>query len=164
MDDGIKYDTPSGRRYRHPGDTHQYPSVTTIIGSVWPSHWLDHWKDKNAARAMLLDAKNVSKKLKRLADRPEDMLELYVPKYAEMMNKWRQDYTAANRGTRIHQGLEDSLNGTSDKKLKKTMVSEEFATMVAARTALLGSGFVPEYVEAPVYGRCLLYTSDAADE
>ena len=148
-----RVDTPDGRFYKHPKTGKPHPSVTTIIGEVWPSTFLEAWKNRNCAQRMVENAELVHKRFKKIKKHRPGMRELYAPKVAKLIGEWREDYTAADRGTRIHEGLEKLLLGTSQKKIKKQMEPSEYAVMLNASALLEARGFEMEYTEVPAYGR-----------
>jgi len=137
--------------YTHPDDPGSWTSVTTIIGSVWPSHHLDRWKVGNQARRCVNDSTEIRDLLKRSAKLDEDMRDGYVKKISDLLWEWRDDWTAADRGTRIHTGVERLLNGEKRKSVKKDMVDSEFQTAVHAVDALGRLKIEPEYIEARVF-------------
>ena len=154
--------TPSGRRYFYPGKKLGYPSVTTIISAAWPSDYLEAWKTRNIAKAIIANVEDMSERLERIKSRPPKMRELYSERLGETLLDWRDDHTAADRGTRIHEGLELLLTGQlSAKKLKKTMRPEEYVQTLTAADALHRLGFQPMYVEAQVFHHGMKYAGTA---
>ena len=148
-----KYNTPQGRKYKYPDKSVGYPGVTTVIGQAWPATFLENWRIGNIAKEMCRRAAELAEYFTRIAKKPDRMRELHAKSLSNDLIEWKDDTTAADRGTRIHAGLEWLLRGeTSKKKLRKKMKGEEFATVVAAYDELKRRDFQPEFIEAPVYG------------
>ena len=173
---GIRYETADGqRKYRYPGRKKGYPGVTTVIGSAWPSGYLEDWRIGNIAVQCVANADFLRKKLKRIAQKPEKYRALHIPAIKELLIGWKDDYSAANRGTRIHRGVEvllgeywtgsttADLNGilNLDKDITQDLSPDELASVDMAIAALDRLGVEVEYVEVPVYNHDPKYAGTA---
>lgn len=106
---------------------------------------------------------------KRISKKPPRVQELHQIGLKERFIGWKQDYSAANRGTRIHTGtdyvltggplelLPERVTGTKYSELGEQMEPNEYASVAMAVKKLDSLGFHPEYVEAPVYGHDPMY-------
>ena len=152
LSESIRTDSAAGRRYTYPGKARGYPSVTTVIGKSWPSPYLENWRINNVAKQVVGHSVELAEKLKHISQKPPKIRDLHAKGLGERFIGWKDDYTAADRGTRIHSGLEDLLLGEkSEKKLRKTMKPDEYAAVVSAKDALERLQVTPLFVEAPVF-------------
>ena len=159
--------TQTGRRYLLPGGA-TAPSVTTVVSRSWPrtNDGLERWRTRNVARHLMGDADAVGRMLTRAAGRPERMRMLTADRLAARMWEARNDYTAADSGTRVHAAVEHRL--TRPKKgWARNLDNRERATAETALAAL--DGFEAVHVECAVYrpdkpayaGRVDLVATDA---
>lgn len=150
--DSVRYETEQGRKYKYPGKAYGYPGVTSIIKAGWPSEYLEIWKTGNIAKNMIAHSKEMRKRLKRIEAKPDRMKELSAAGLKQLLIDWREDTAAADRGTRIHAGVELVLTGEStSKKLKKDIAPDEYASMSSALEKLQSIDFQPSHIECPVY-------------
>ena len=157
------YDTDTGRKYRYPGKAYGYPGVTSIINTSWPSDFLEIWRIGNIAKKTVENSEEVAKRLKRIAKKPPKVRELYAKGLQETFLSWKDDFRAANRGTRIHTGLERLYTGDKKKAIKDDMEPNEYAVVITAFEALRRMDFDMEYVEVPVYGHDPVKYAGTAD-
>lgn len=157
------YDTESGRRYRYPGKKLGYPGVTSIIDSAWPSEHLERWRIGNVAKQMIENSKKLRKKLKHIESKPERVRDMYADGLQDLLMEWREDYSAADRGTRIHRGLELLYEGESKKSVKSDLKPDEYAAVLTSHSALERMGFEIEHIEVPVYGHDPVKYAGTAD-
>ena len=146
-----KYQTADGRKYRYPGKTTGYPGVTTVIGSAWPSGHLEDWRIGNIAKQCVENADALATRFKRISKKPDKIRDLYATGIKEQFIDWKDDYTAADRGTRIHEGLELRLTGENMEQLKSMMALDEYSSIRAAVKRLDKFNLTVEHVEVPVY-------------
>ena len=147
--DTIKYQSDSGRRYKVPLMKVSYPGVTSIISNAWPSPYLEDWRIGNIANRCIEDAPRLAKRLKKISKRPDSMREFSKQSLRKTFIEWKEDYTAANRGTRIHSLVEAHLTNTKAPDVPIT--SDEADTAIMAIAALDDLGFTAEYVECIVF-------------
>ena len=162
--DEVRFETAAGRRYRHPNRKLGYPSVTTIIGKAWPHDYLEVWKMKNLAKTLIKNSDEVIERLQTIKERPQRIQDLSHEGLSALLIEWREDYSAADRGTRIHEGLEVLLRGEmTAKKLRKQMEPEEYAQVITAVHKLEEIHFQPTHIEVPVYGHDPVKYAGTAD-
>ena len=165
-DDGyeneIRYKTADGSRYRYPGKKRGYPGVTSVIGRAWPSGHLEDWRIGNIAAQCIANVDLMRKRFKRIAKKPEKYRELHIPALKELFIGWKDDYSAANRGTRIHRGVElmfDPDISTEADLLQ--LAPDELSSVEMALAALERLGVEVEYLEVPVYNHDPKYAGTA---
>ena len=146
--DEIRFSTAQGRKYKYPGKTRGYPGVTTVIGAAWPAEYLEAWRIGNIAKRAVEHSGELSKRLKRVSKKPPKLRAMYATGLKETFIEWKDDSTAANRGTRIHQGLEHML--TADDAYDE-LYPDEQASVDTALAALQRFGVKIEHVEVPLY-------------
>ena len=165
--DVVHEQTQTGRRYLLPGGA-TAPSVTAVVERAWPrtNDGLERWRLRNVARHLMSDADAVGRMLTRAAGRPERMRMLTADRLAARMWEARNDYTAADSGTRVHAAVEHRL--TRPKKgWARTLDDRERATAETALEVL--ADYTPLHVECAVYrpdkpayaGRVDLVATDA---
>jgi len=143
--------------YYHPDTSKAVPSVTTIIGAAWPQEHLERWKIGNIAKRCVENAESLAERFDKIAKRDAAFGELSVATLQEKFMGWKEDTTAANRGTRIHAGLEALLSGTKKKVVRKEMDKREFEIVLKAVDALERMKMEPEHIEARVIKETPLY-------
>ena len=146
-----KTDEHGGRTYRYPGHRGNYPGVTRIIGTTWPSGGLEQWKMWNLARRFIANGDSMQKFLQSVEKIPNAFRDADIKHIQTVFSEWREDYTAANRGTRIHQGVEDYFKGKKKKQLRKEMSPDEYPAVATAIDALERLRMTPEYLEVPAF-------------
>ncbi len=142
---------PDGRRvYLHPETEAPYLGVTSVIGQAWPSAQLERWRVGNIAAQLVGNAKDSASKLERLASKPAGLQELAARKWQERLWGWREDYSHAERGTRIHALLEAML--TNPKASFSGVDPVELEAAKRARKAIKRAGLIVHQVEVSVFG------------
>ena len=151
-EDERTYQTTDGRRYHYPGKKIGYPSVTTIL-KVWPSEYLEDWRIGNIAKQVVANSDTLYRDLKIISKKPERLKLMSYEELKGLFIEWKNDYTAADRGTRIHWGVEQVLTGeiTKKKVLKKHIEPNEFSCVIAVLDKLKSMKFEPLYIEPAVY-------------
>ena len=168
----IRYKTSDGaRKYRYPGKKQGYPSVTSVIGSAWPSGHLEDWRIGNIAAQCVANADTMRKRFGGIAKKPEKYRELHIPALREQFIEWKDDFSAADRGTRIHAGVEAVLQGCPvdaidstlnfDREITQDLAPDETASVQMALAALDRLGVEAEHVEAPVFNHAPKYAGTA---
>ena len=163
LNDHYRHEDSQGNiYYHHPEDEDKkrktrYAGVTSIISAAWPSHYLEKWRMGNLAKYLIDNEKIVTKKLKHSSNKSEPFRELGVKSLQEKLIGWSQDFSAADRGTRIHLVLEEIYkNKTSVAELRKLAHSDyEVAVAVRAARLLKDKGFKILATEIKVYGKAI---------
>ena len=161
---GRHYDTGRGRMYKHPDYKRGFPSVTTIIGRVWPSGYLEDWRVRNLAGAMIADVDDYLERFERIAGKPEAMRILHQDSLKDRLLEDRNDYSAAERGTRIHKAVEVRLRyGKKSAWADGLQAPDERAATVTACKAVKRLGVEVWGLEVPLFGHSPVKYAGTAD-
>lgn len=152
----IRYQSPDGRKYKvpAPAKTEGYIGVTSVINNTWPASHLEDWKIGNIARHCVMESASLSKRLKKISKRPPAMREFSKDSLKKTFVGWKEDWTAANRGTRIHSLLEAHY---APMKPPENVSADEADTALAAIAALDQLGFTAVAAESVVYNHTHQY-------
>ena len=144
----LKHDTEVGRFYEV-GRGRNRPSVTTILGAVWPRGGLDAWRYRNLARDMLSNPVYWSTKFRDAEFVTVRIRDKMVSPLAERLMHGSDDSSAADRGTRIHELVEMLCKSG---EIPGEVAQEERDTALAAYGALQAAGIDIRRLEAGVCG------------
>ena len=166
---GVQHEDSQGNRYYvRPDDKgkrpKRYPSVTRILDATWPSGGLENWKIGNIASKLIDDAEDNALKLLNIANRGRKFRELAKESWKEKLIEWKDDFTAANRGTRIHNGMEALYRKqTTTTQLERKMEEDEYEVIVNALLCIQEHGIEVKMMEIPVYGEAPYKYAGTAD-
>ena len=130
----------------------EYPGVTSIIGHCWPKgDALERWFMRNMAAEIAKDPDDMIEQLRQISALTPALRSTASEGLADWFMEVRQDTTAADRGTRIHNCVESVLRGKSWKKSKKLLKHpDERVCADAALSELLRLHFEPSVLEEVV--------------
>lgn len=146
----LQYEDSTGhRRYAHPDRKTGMPSVTSVLAKAWPAENLYNWRIQQIAHGIDDSLKSFIKRLKRIKELAPAIRGIAIDSLADTLKEWSDPRAYADRGNRIHTGVERLVRGQSH--AFRDLSDAERIDVRAAFSALEAVNFKPDYVECPVY-------------
>lgn len=148
---GSRLESDAGRLYQ--SENGPAPSVTSILGS-YPSPWLVDWKVKNIARKVMEGDKRLREAVKNAHKMGSTLVGSAVASSSleKLMLSMSEDHSKADRGTRIHEGVERVLRGEKMKAVRKDVIPEEMVQVEKIMRELKRLSIEVTDIESVVFG------------